>query len=152
MESKSFRTKFVLIVGGAFFIEWLLSVIFMVWSDDEIAIKTFDTINENTPYIMEIENNITKGVLGDFYHCIVNYRSIYQMTTKKGISERTRLIVSDSTYFDMGFIDNEVYRFSIYYINGGIEQLKTKRFVKLNSSDSYAVNCNLNLLKKIKNK
>ena len=148
-ENKLFSTKEILVGAGLFFALWIIVAITILASEDKIVLNAFEKLNEKSPYILKSREVASNGVLGNFYSCLRNYRSIYKMRTKDGEITHAKLVISENYYFELSIIKQEVYRFDIVYVEDGLANQKSSAFTTSKRSDSYAVNCELSLLGKM---
>ncbi|TKB53345.1 hypothetical protein [Ferrimonas aestuarii] len=145
-SAKVFKPKSIVMLASLIFLVFITTLIYQLGKEDDLALETFQYIDENTEYSLELGESLQHGKLGDFYHCIKNYRPVREIRTKDGKDGRAKLVISDFTFFKFLTIDNEVYRFYIGFVEDGLDSENKKVFRTSRKSKSYAVNCDLSLL------
>ncbi len=141
------------VVGSPLIIIMILAYIFNL--PDRLFDEVINKLSHDTRYVLvqsktDSENYDKAGVLGDFWSCIKDFRSIYSRRVKgrgDGIQEWVKIqtmIQPDKIKFKYKFwfrvSEGEVSSFDVekYDINNNY----------LGGSDIYAINCDLDLLNK----
>ena len=131
----------------------LVLIILYIWSEktaesdrkESIELAFFSAINENTKYTLFYGDNVKKGILGEFYHCIKKRRSIFDLRPQEGTVQDLKLITQKGFVIDMSAISDEVYRYVIIKSDQAYS-IESSPIKKVQNSEGFAVNCSLGLL------
>ena len=113
-----------------------------VYSKDIVLEETLSKLSQDTYYQLiekKIGGKIIKnGKMGNFSNCLKRYKSNFYKKSKEGKSIRRDIWISNKVSFTITIVKNEAFVFSIRRLND--------RGKRLESSNSYAINCSINLL------